>query len=672
METNLDNLSSRFSKFKLANQTLLLTSACAGFPLERAELRGAAKIVLGYNASPKQIDLALEELVSDHYFEEKPNHLELPTKQRSFLVTESLERNLTATIFKALDQFILPLRQPKTQSFQDAELRSVHYLCRKTFLIDSKTFTDLKHKFDPYLKRHGNTWLGDLISQPCVKREDFISKALLSSVLKYTLSEGGPSAEDTCSMITELCQRCDENELPLVYSNVKEVFVATGRFDLMGQVLKRIDINTEQLAKDVAMEHLAFGRLDEAVASYEKGLSIKRLPGKHLIPVYEDTWGMLYSLTLLLRQKPGDLEKVENALNLPPNRLVLGTYRSLKALLQFAKRDFEGSKTTLSDQRFINHPDHLLGVFLQAFAELTVLGDCENCRQQLKKSDFLENHRLSHPWWVKEIEYLIKVRKKGLRLRNNKASLIRPFPKSKVKWDLSLDGMERLLQLNDPTTPSRSQKKIGWVFRTNEQQQPYDLYPVEVTLKNDVWKMTNDNLSLKNLRERHNHPYAEEQDVLAFRTIRFNQDSSEYDGRIGEHYVQLDEAIPHLIKHPHLFLEEQMKPIELQAQKLSLIIEQDSEGIRMSVDPPFREGQQFTIETTNSEAWTYTYLTERQRDILNHLPLNTPLPIKHKKRLDRIITELSKCMDIKDLRNLRKTEPKSASPPPRANETTVS
>lgn len=627
-----------------------MTSACAGFPLERAELRGVAKVTLNYNASPKQIDLALEELISDRYFNESLGRLQLPQKARSFLITKSLEHNSTASIFKALDLFIMPLRQPRADNFQKAELRSVQYLCRKTFLNDSKTFEELKHKFDPYLEKYGNLWLGDIIFETCHKRESYLGKSLIASALKYSLSEGGPSKEESCRIIIDLCQRCEESELPVVFSNVRGVLIALGRFDLIEQVLKRININNEQLAKDEAIVHLAHGRLDDAITSYEKGLDIKRLPGKHIIPVYEDTWGMLYSLTLLLRQKSDDLEKAEEALKLPNNRLLFGTYRSLKALLHFAKRDFETAKTILNNQRFINHPDHLLGVFLHTYAELTIMGDCETSRQQLRKSDFLDRHRLSHPWWVKEIEYLIKVRKGGIRIRNNRVSLIRPFPKSKVKWDLSLDSMEAFLQLNDSTSPKRSQKKIGWVFRTHDNQQPYDLYPVELSFNKDEWRVTND-LSLRNLREHHNHPHADEQDVWAFRCIRVNQEGSEYDGRVGQHLVQLHEALPHLVDHPHLYNQKNMQPIRLQTLKISLIIQQDSQGIRMHVDPPVNGEEQYAIGIMDDRTWTYTYLTERQRDILHHLPLNTSLPIKHKKRLDRIIAELSKCMEIKDLRD---------------------
>ena len=336
-----------------------------GLPLEKPIVSGATKSILGYDASPKQVDLALEQLIQEGWYEGDREALTLSVDISGYLARRAVVDGKAIEIFKGLDRFIPPVKKRWSEELNDAEVRGLHYAARKAFILGGKAFVEAAEQFDAYLQRYANAWIGDLIYGAEADFEEIMGQPLMAAALGYGLSEGGPSLETTCGVIADLCRRSDDDILKIIYPVVQKVLKSAGKFELMGEFVRRLDVDNEDLAKDLALEHLIYGRLDEAIEVYETGLKIKRQPGKHVTPIYEDTWGLLYAFTLLLRQKTGDLDKVEQALNLPSNRAVLGAYRSLKAMLQYSKGDVEGAAESLSQQRYKNHPDHLLGVILR-------------------------------------------------------------------------------------------------------------------------------------------------------------------------------------------------------------------------------------------------------------------------------------------------------------------
>ena len=60
----------------------------------------------------------------------------------------------------------------------------------------------------------------------------------------------------------------------------------------------------------------------------------------------------------------------------------------------------------------------------------------------------------------------------------------------------------------------------------------------------------------------------------------------------------------------------------------------------------------YALNAEDVSEWTYTYLTGRQRQILQNLPLHMSLPNKHGQRLDSILEEVAKYMKVEDHRQL--------------------
>jgi hypothetical protein len=394
--------------------------------------------------------------------------------------------------------------------------------------------------------------------------------------------------------------------------------------------------------------HLINNRFDDAIACFEQGLLLKDHTQHPITSVYEDTWGQLYAYTLLIRQRDGDLDKMEQALSLSDKHAVLGTFRALRALLQFAKGDKEGAKASLTHHRYKDHPHHVLGVLLQAYAELIVLGHCKPSLSQLEESKFLDRHRRSHGWWVREVETLMTHKKRGLQKRKQEPSFLKPYPTGKIKWDQALERMEASLGLGitDPESPRPlGASRLAWMIKFDDNERLSSIRPVEQRLKDTVWTTSKD-LKLSDLGQRQLPPMAIEQDDLACRTIHFQKESSEYWGNMGDYHVALEEVLPILVEHPHLFDEKTGHALSLKRERIKLIVQRDDNGITLTTQPKCTELQSYLLEKINDNTWNYMFISGDQRSLIQDLPLGSKLPLSTQKRMKVILKKLSQFFDI--------------------------
>ncbi|WPD21331.1 MAG: DEAD/DEAH box helicase [Candidatus Electrothrix scaldis] len=245
--------------------------------------------------------------------------------------------------------------------------------------------------------------------------------------------------------------------------------------------------------------------------------------------------------------------------------------------------------------------------------------------------------------------------------------LVRKVP----QWEKKLNG---LLSLSDPSIsqPVSAEQRLIWLFKYRPHSHSCSLTPkLQKITKKGTWTKGRQ-VGLKNLHNNHlTLDGLTDQDHRICQAIHQEYYSSGWYGYSSEYEFNYDQALPALVGHPLLFLED--KPdiqVELVLSEPKLEINEEKGKLRLALSPPPPSAQDETtklIKDTPTRFKLYRF-TEQHREIGKYLGKGMSIPKSGAKKAQQVVESLSSMVTVlSDLDGATEAETREADSRPHAH-----
>jgi superfamily II DNA or RNA helicase len=624
--------------------TLLKLSAVAGMGLSRTSLITAGEKYL--NISAAKIRAELEQLLAQDWYIEESSLLTLGFQLRRFIVGQVIKANEHRIIVFTLDGCIKRQNMDALRFvfLNKRSAENYQYEYRRLFLLgEDRHLQDLEEYYKK-LGDLGQTWLMDLVlfcdEELMLQLGPNRIQIALKTILDYR-------EEETPAIVQFIDWLVNHPKLfsPEYYPNsVLYFLLEMGHFESLDKFPITHKSMDQGWCVGRAVSRLVQGDFNSAIEFFQKGLQFMRAKHPRKIARYENSMGLLYVYTLLLRNQPGDILLVEEQLELPKKASEGSVVIALRALWLYILGNSNLAEAQMRKTRDLGHDTPTLNRCILVYIEWIIF------KEKSKIWDYFENYfsipSTQNDWWSQQIVLFKQFTTQSKVKYPPAPTIFWPLPQAKDLWENALERLEVLLSSNDTEKstliPQTSVSRLAWVISHNPtKSQIVAINPIEQRRnKSGEWS-TGRNIALKHFKGGQLPDCATEQDRQAGKGIIATQSYRNYYGGGVDYSIDIEKMCPLLIDHPTLLSLETSLPYRLKEGQVSLTYKESPSGYTLQLHPELLENQKYAVVQQSAQDLVYYAPKPEQLKILEALPLKCEFPKQAKERFDRVLEKIS-------------------------------